>query len=395
MRKMNKLASFVNKATQGDCVALMKSLPENCIDLIFADPPYNLQLKQELCRPDSTKVKAVCDSWDKFSSFKEYDQFSKKWLKECRRLLKPEGSLWVIGSYHNIFRVGAVLQDTGFWILNDVVWVKANPMPNFRGVRFANAHETLIWAAKSPSSRPRFHYKSMKAFNEDRQMRSDWFLPICSGKERLRDRRGLKAHSTQKPEALLQRVMLACSRPGDLVLDPFFGSGTTGAVAKHINRRFIGFEREARYVKSASQRIENVRALDPELTAQPLEKARPRLPFGFLVESGLIPPGERLYSRDKKRQAFVLAGGALQSGSHIGSIHKLGALLKGESSCNGWKFWHVLRGGELVLLDKLRERFLQTHSASVSSKEQAPQESHFKDTSKNQQPFSAQAKKTA
>ena len=354
------LSAFLNKVTQGDCVRLMKALPDSSIDLIFADPPYNLQLRQELCRPDMTKVSAVEDSWDKFSSFKEYDSFSKRWLKSCQRLLKPEGSLWIIGTYHNIFRIGAILQDMGFWIFNDVVWIKTNPMPNFKGVRFTNAHETLIWAGKSSSARPRFHYKSMKAFNEDLQMRSDWLLPVCPRNERLKDKQGLKLHSTQKPEALLQRVVSACSRPGDLVLDPFFGSGTTGAVAKRWNRRFIGFEKEKRYVDSSRKRLQKVKALPAPLTAQPLEKARARIPFGCLVESGLIRPGEKLVSRDKKRQALVLANGTVQNGGNAGSIHKLGALLAGAPSCNGWKFWHVEREGRLEVIDSFRERYARS-----------------------------------
>ena len=353
------LSAFLNKVIAGDCIEGMKTLPAASIDLIFADPPYNLQLKKDLFRPNETKVHGVDDKWDKFSSFREYDKFSEAWLKECQRALKPEGTLWAIGSYHNIFRTGAILQNLGFWILNDVIWIKTNPMPNFKGTRFNNAHETLIWAAKSEKAKFQFNYKTMKAFNGDKQMRSDWLIPICSGGERLKDAEGNKAHSAQKPEALLKRVILSSSKPGDVVLDPFFGSGTTGAAAKALNRNFIGFEREKKYVSLARKRIQAARPCDSELTFPFQEIPKPKIPFGALVESGYIKPGEKLHSKNKKRSALVMADGTLKSGPHTGSIHSVGARILGRESCNGWDFWSAKRAGKLVSIDGIRERYFQ------------------------------------
>ena len=357
MNPQKKLSAFLNKIIQGDCLKKMKLLPGESIDLIFADPPYNLQLKQELFRPNLTKVNAVDDHWDKFSNFKEYDIFTKTWLKECKRVLKPTASLWVIGSYHNIFRIGAVLQNLGFWILNDVIWIKTNPMPNFRGTRFNNAHETLIWASKSEKAKVTFNYKTMKAFNDDKQMRSDWFLPICSGKERIKDKKGHKAHSTQKPEELLRRVILSVSKEGDIVLDPFFGSGTTGAVAKKLNRNFIGFEKEKKYVYIARERIKSVQPYDKQLTFQSQETPKFKVPFGLLVESQYIKTGEKLYSANKKHWAEVMADGTLKNGKCSGSIHIVSAKILNKESCNGWNFWNLMEGGKLISIDKLRERY--------------------------------------
>src|SRR5580700_709386 len=248
----------------GDCVAAMAALPAASVDLVFADPPYNLQLKGDLKRPDDSRVDAVDDDWDKFASFADYDAFTRAWLSACRRVLKPAATLWVIGSYHNIFRVGAILQDLGFWILNDVVWRKSNPMPNFRGRRFTNAHETLLWCAADREARYTFNYEAMKALNDELQMRSDWLIPICGGPERLKGDDGKKAHPTQKPEALLHRVLMASSRPGDIVIDPFCGTGTTGAVAKRLGRRFLGIERDPSYATLARQRIAAVRPADTD-----------------------------------------------------------------------------------------------------------------------------------
>ncbi len=357
MNKRANLSSFLNKVILGDSTKKLKSLPDESIDLIFADPPYNLQLQRDLFRPNRTKVQGVDDKWDKFSSFQEYDDFSKSWLAECQRVLKPTGSLWVIGSYHNIFRVGAILQDLGFWILNDIIWIKTNPMPNFRGSRFNNAHETLIWAGKSQKAKVTFNYKTMKAFNDDKQMRSDWRLPICSGRERLKDAKGHKAHSAQKPEALLRRVILSSSKEGDIVLDPFFGSGATGAVAKMLNRRFIGFEKEKKYADLARKRIKGVKPYSHSLTFQSQELSKPKVPFGQLVESAYIAPGEKLCSADKKYWAKVMADGTLKSGKRSGSIHKVSAKMLNLASHNGWDFWCVKREGELVSIDKLREKY--------------------------------------
>lgn len=339
----------------GDCIAALEALPEASIDLIFADPPYNLQLGGDLRRPDDSLVDAVDDDWDKFSSFAEYDAFTRAWLLAARRVLKPDGALWVIGSYHNIFRVGAALQDLGFWMLNDVVWRKANPMPNFRGRRFTNAHETLIWAARSQQSRYTFHYEALKGGNDDLQVRSDWFIPLCTGEERLKDAAGVKVHPTQKPEALLARVILGTTKPGDVILDPFFGTGTTGAVAKALGRHFIGLERETIYAEAARKRIAAVTPLPAEaFSLAPAKRTEVRVPFIHLIEGGLVKPGELLIDDRKRHSAIVRADGTLALGPAIGSIHKIGALAQGLPSCNGWTFWHAMREKKPVLLDVMR-----------------------------------------
>ena len=339
----------------GDCIAAIEALPAASVDMVFADPPYNLQLGGDLRRPDDSLVDAVDDDWDKFSSFAEYDAFTRAWLSACRRVLKPDGALWVIGSYHNIFRVGSILQDLGFWMLNDIVWRKANPMPNFRGRRFTNAHETLIWAARGERSKYTFHYEALKGGNDDLQMRSDWYLPLCTGEERLKDGAGTKVHPTQKPEALLARVMLSASNPGDVILDPFFGTGTTGAVAKALGRRFIGIERETVYADAARQRIAGIEPLPPEAFATaPSKRSEPRVPFLSLVEAGLVKAGECVVDDKRRHKATIRADGTLLLGPAVGSIHKVGALAQGLPSCNGWTFWHVEREGGLTLLDTLR-----------------------------------------
>ncbi|MBL8596510.1 MAG: modification methylase [Devosia sp.] len=339
----------------GDCIDHMNALPAGSVDLIFADPPYNLQLEEGLTRPDQSKVDAVDDDWDKFQSFSHYDAFTRAWLKAARRLLKPDGAIWVIGSYHNIFRVGTALQDLDFWMLNDVIWRKANPMPNFRGTRFTNAHETLIWAARDKKSRVTFNYEAMKQANEDTQMRSDWLFPICTGGERLTDGEGDKVHPTQKPEALLFRILNATTRPGDVVLDPFFGTGTTGAVAKKLGRHFIGIDREDTYIAAALKRIAAIKPLSGEAieTAVPKRQA-PRVAFGSLVEMGLITPGTELYDHRQRWSALVRADGTLASGQHSGSIHRVGALVQGAEACNGWTFWHTSNRGRLAPIDLLR-----------------------------------------
>ena len=339
----------------GDCIAAMEALPPASVDLVFADPPYNLQLGGDLRRPDDSLVDAVDDDWDKFASFAEYDAFTRAWLAAARRVLKPDGALWVIGSYHNIFRVGTILQDLGFWMLNDIVWRKANPMPNFRGRRFTNAHETLIWAARGEASKYTFHYEALKGGNDDLQMRSDWYLPLCTGDERLKDDKGAKVHPTQKPEALLARVLLSASNPGDVVLDPFFGTGTTGAVAKALGRHFIGLERDPVYAKAAHERIAGVTPLPPEAFATaPSKRSEPRVPFLALVEAGLVKAGETVFDDRRRHSAVIRADGTLSVGPAIGSIHKVGALVQGLPSCNGWTFWHVERDGKPMLLDMLR-----------------------------------------
>jgi modification methylase len=344
----------------GDCIAQMNALPAGSVDLIFADPPYNLQLEEGLTRPDQSKVDAVDDDWDKFQSFAHYDAFTRAWLQAARRILKPDGAIWVIGSYHNIFRVGTALQDLDFWMLNDVIWRKANPMPNFRGTRFTNAHETLIWAARDKKSRVTFNYEAMKQANEDTQMRSDWLFPICTGGERLTDSDGDKVHPTQKPEALLFRILNATTKPGDVVLDPFFGTGTTGAVAKKLGRRFIGIERDDTYIAAALKRIASIKPLSGEAieTAVPKRQA-PRVAFGSLVEMGLITPGTELFDHRQRWSAMVRADGTLASGQHSGSIHRVGALVQGAEACNGWTFWHTNTRGRLAPIDLLRGEIRQ------------------------------------
>jgi modification methylase len=340
----------------GDCVAAMHELAAESVDLVFADPPYNLQLRGDLKRPDDSHVDAVNDAWDKFSSFAAYDDFTRAWLTACRRLMKPAATLWVIGSYHNIFRVGATLQDLGFWILNDVIWHKSNPMPNFRGRRFTNAHETLIWAARGANAKAyTFNYEALKAGNEDVQVRSDWTLPLCTGEERLKSPQGKKLHPTQKPESLLARVILAASRPDDLVLDPFCGTGTTCAVAKRLGRRFLGIEREGDYAAAAAKRIAAIKPV-PHASLAPFVAAReaPRVPFAALIERGLIAAGARLVDVKRRHRALVRADGAIALGAAVGSIHRIGALAQGLEACNGWAFWHLETPKGLVPIDMLR-----------------------------------------
>ncbi|WP_291132531.1 site-specific DNA-methyltransferase [Erythrobacter sp.] len=342
----------------GDCIEAMRSLPDNSIDCVFADPPYNLQLGGDLNRPDGSHVDAVTDDWDRFDSFRAYDDFTRAWLAEARRVLKPDGSLWVIGSYHNIYRVGAILQDTGFWILNDIVWRKTNPMPNFKGTRFTNAHETLIWASMGEKARYHFNYRAMKTLNDELQMRSDWVIPICAGGERLKEN-GKKAHPTQKPEALLYRVLLATTEKGDVVLDPFFGTGTTGAVAKRLGREWIGCEREGFYREVALKRIEKELPLDESaLKTMQSKKSAPRVAFGTLVENGLIAPGTKVFDKKRRWTATVRADGSLDCAGQVGSIHGLGKDLQGAPSCNGWSFWHYEKGGEIVPVDAARQLYL-------------------------------------
>lgn len=360
--KTKKSAAFkTDTVIKGDCVASLKKIPPKSVDLIFADPPYNLQLQGDLHRPDSSKVDAVDDHWDQFDSMDAYDNFTREWLSACRDALKDDGAIWVIGSYHNVFRLGSILQDLGYWILNDIIWRKSNPMPNFRGKRFTNAHETLIWAAKSEKSKYTFNYDAMKSLNEDLQMRSDWFIPLCTGGERLKDKNGDKLHPTQKPEALLQRVILSSSRPGDVVLDPFFGTGTTGAVAKKLGRHWIGLEREDNYIKAAQKRIEAVEPCAEEDLAIEGKREQMRIPFGWLLEHGYIQPGETLTDAKGHLRAKVHVDGNLviqnkTVGNHRGSIHKVGAAVQNAPSCNGWTYWHYQDGGTIKPIDNLRQQ---------------------------------------
>ncbi len=340
----------------GDCISAMERLPEELVDLVFADPPYNLQLAGELTRPDNSRVDGVEEDWDKFADFATYDRFTRDWLAAARRVLKPDGTLWVIGSYHNIYRVGTILQDLGYWVLNDIVWRKTNPMPNFRGRRFTNAHETMLWCAKSQTSRYTFNYQAMKALNEGVQMRSDWLIPLCGGQERLK-RDGKKAHPTQKPEALLHRVLLASSKPGDIVLDPFFGTGTTGAVARRLGRQWIGIERNEEYIAVARERIAAIEPGQGEEIATTQEKnSAPRVPFGSLIERGLLKPGEVLFDARRRWTAKVRPDGTLISADSKGSIHQVAAEVQGAPSCNGWEFWFVDRKGQPVPIEAFRQQ---------------------------------------
>jgi modification methylase len=347
---------WLDTILKGDCVAALNRLPEKSVDVVFADPPYNLQLEGELLRPDQSRVDAVDDHWDQFDSFAAYDAFTRAWLLAVRRVLKPNGTIWVIGSYHNIFRVGSIMQDLGFWFLNDIVWRKTNPMPNFRGRRFQNAHETMIWASRDREAKGyTFNYESMKAANDDVQMRSDWLFPICTGAERLKDDNGDKLHPTQKPEALLARVILSSTEPGAVVLDPFFGSGTTGAVAKRLGRHFVGVEREQAYIDAATTRIAKVKPLSDEAVI-PLQgkKSEPRVPFSTVVEMGLVKPGTTLFDARRRFSALVRADGTIAVEGIAGSIHKIGATVQGLDACNGWTFWHYERDGGLDPIDELR-----------------------------------------
>lgn len=353
-----QIKKVLNTIINDDCVKVMNEMEENSVDLIFADPPYNLQLGEALTRPDNSSVNGVYEEWDAFESLEAYDDYTRRWMTAARRILKDDGAIWVIGSYHNIFRVGYILQDLGFWILNDVIWNKTNPMPNFKGTRFTNAHETLIWACKNPNSKYTFNYEAMKALNEDTQMRSDWQIPLCTGKERLKDNNGDKLHPTQKPEGLLYRVIMSSTKVGDVVLDPFFGTGTTGAVAKKLGRNYIGIEKDATYVKGAEARIGAVEKVDNELCLEYSSKKRqPRIPFGSVIERGLLTPGDILYDSSKKHCAVVRSDGTVKNEVLEGSIHQVGASAQNAAACNGWVYWHYLNEKkELVCIDELRQK---------------------------------------
>lgn len=353
----------INSIICGDCTTLLQQVPDDTADLIFADPPYNLQLEGDLFRPDMSMVNPVNDGWDRFGSFSEYDSFTEAWLGECRRVLKPGGCIWVIGTYHNIFRVGKILQDKGFWILNDIIWIKTNPMPNFRGARFTNAHETLIWAVKSKTSRYTFHYRSMKTFNDDLQMRSDWLIPVCRGAERVKEE-GHRAHPTQKPEELLYRIILATTNPEDLVLDPFAGSGTSAVVAKRLGRYFLGFERDASYIEMATMRLKRTEVLSRDLLEYRDDRSLKRVPFGALLGTGYIKQGEHLWSQDRKHSAEVQADASLLCKGVAGSIHKTATTASGGLKTNGWTFWHVRRNRKMICINEFRKDYVAKYLQS-------------------------------
>jgi DNA modification methylase len=347
-----------NKILLGDSLKIMKTIPSKSVDLIFADPPYNLQLKDTLYRPDQTIVEAVTQDWDKFNTYKEYDNFTEQWLKESKRILKKGGALWVIGSYHNILRVGTSIQNHGYWILNDIIWHKTNPMPNFRGTRFTNAHETLLWCTTSREAKYTFNYQNLKELNDGKQMRSDWYIPICSGKERLRENNNQRSHPTQKPEALMYRIILSSTNKGDIILDPFLGSGTTAVVAKRLQRNFIGIEQDKEYISLAKKRLKQTKVLNDEVVK--MKKSRkdlPKVPFGELVEQGIIPPGAVLTDKKEKYKATVTVDGSLKINNISGSIHKVGAKIQGLSNCNGWDFWHIKNKSTSILLDEVRDKY--------------------------------------
>ena len=356
------MSMFINKIVNGNSLTVLKTIPSKTFDLVFADPPYNLQIGDTLKRPDNSKVNGVNDKWDQFKSFEDYDIFCKEWLIECKRILKENGSIWVIGSYHNIFRIGYHMQNLGFWILNDVIWKKNNPMPNFRGTRFTNAHETLIWASKNKKSKYTFNYNSLKCLNDDLQVRSDWTLPICNGKERIKTN-GKKIHSTQKPESLLHRVLLASTNKGDLIFDPFLGTGTSASVAKKMGRNYFGIEKEKKYFKAAQQRLSKTKKIeDHYLDTIKNNKSKPRIPFGSLVELGIVKPGMDIFDQKKKISAKIMADGSIKYQGDAGSIHKVAAKIIGAESCNGWTYWHYNMGGSIVPIDNLRQRLISRNT---------------------------------
>ena len=352
------MLKFSNQIINGDCLKEIKKIPDKSFDLVFADPPYNMQIGEKLTRPDASIVNGVNDRWDQFNSFKHYDEFCIAWLNECKRILKDNGSIWVIGSYHNIFRLGYHLQNLDYWLLNDVIWRKNNPMPNFRGTRFTNAHETLIWASKNKKSKYTFNYQSLKCFNDDLQMRSDWTLPICNGKERLK-KNGKKIHSTQKPEALLHRIILATTNKGDAIFDPFLGTGTTAVVAKKLGRKYFGIERDKKYFKAANERIKKARVIEDEyLDTLENNKSKPRIPFGSLIELGVIKPGTKIYDQKKEINARIMVDGSIKYKDSAGSIHKVAAKILGSESCNGWTYWYYQSGDRLKPIDELRQKLI-------------------------------------
>ncbi len=360
---MTKTTLPLNQILPGDAVQVMNRLPEKSIDLIFADPPYNMQIKGNLTRPDFSRVEGVDDEWDKFDDYPSYDQFTEAWLRAAQRLLKDEGAIWVIGTYHNIYRVGKIMQDIGFWVINEIIWEKTNPMPNFRGVRFTNAHETLIWAKKTSHSKYTINYHAMKPFNDGKQMRSTWKLPICKGKERIR-LNGERVHSTQKPLALLYRVLLSSTNPEDVVLDPFFGTGTTGAAAKILHRNWIGIEQDPIYIQVAEDRIKDLIVEDyqPELfDIKDDKRLAPRVAFSQLVESGYIRPGQILYfNQDPNNTSAVRPNGIIHLQGFEGSIHQTTKFLLGGKPANGWLYWFVKNDrGEYQSIDEIRENYRQ------------------------------------
>ena len=356
------MTKFFNKIVNGESLKILKRIPDKTFDLVFADPPYNMQIGEKLKRPDDSKVNGVNDKWDQFSDFKHYDDFSKRWLKECKRILKDNGSMWVIGTYHNIFRLGYHIQNLNYWILNDVIWRKNNPMPNFKGTRFTNAHETLIWASKNKKSKYTFNYQSLKCLNDDLQMRSDWTLPICNGKERLK-KNGKKVHSTQKPEALLHRIILATTNKGDSIFDPFLGTGTSAVVAKKLGRKYFGIEKDKKYFSAAYNRINSTKVIeDNYLDTIENNKSKPRIPFGSLVEMGIIKPGSILFDQKKKINAKIMADGSLKHKGNEGSIHRMAAKIMGTESYNGWTYWYCNIKGNSVSIDNLRQRLISKNT---------------------------------
>ncbi|MFL1780425.1 RAMA superfamily domain-contaning DNA methylase [Candidatus Hepatincolaceae symbiont of Richtersius coronifer] len=350
---------MLNKIILGDCLEVLKTIEDQSVDLVFADPPYNMQMSKKLLRPNRTKVNGVQEiAWDQFTSFQSYDDFSLSWLTETQRVLKPSGTFWVTGTYHNIFRIGKIIQDLGLWILNDLIWAKTNPMPNFKGVRFSNAHETLIWAAKSRDSKYCFNYQSMKILNDDKQMTSIWNLPVCNGSERLKIE-NKTVHPTQKPMDLLMRVILASTLENDIILDPFSGTGTTAVVAKMLGRRFIGIEKDQHYLTLAQARLDNTVPLNINHVQLKDVKPNKRVSLGNLIQKGLLEVGESIYDKNLENPAIVcLDGSLIYTNEAVGSIHQVAEKII-KKPTNGWFFWYICRDDTLLSLNILREHYLE------------------------------------
>ena len=347
----------INKIILGDCIEELKKFPDESIEVIFADPPYFMQTEGELIRPEGTKFQGVEDEWDKFDGYKEYDKFCFEWLKECKRVLKKDGTIWVIGAFQNICRIGYIMQNLGYWILNDIIWSKPNAAPNFAGTRFQNSHETMLWCSKSKDAKYTFNYKTMKHLNEGKQDKSIWDIGICIGKERIKGEDGKKAHSTQKPEKLLYKVILSSSKPKDIILDPFFGTGTTGAIAKLLGRNYIGIERDKNYVLIARERINKIIPEESNITKLELEVKPPKVPMEKLIEKGFLDVGEKLYDKDRKFSANLLKNGHLNNGKETLSIHKMSGKYLNKDNNNGWDYWYMERNGKLISINELREEY--------------------------------------
>ena len=353
-----QMREILNTILQGDCITRMRAMPDASVDAVFCDPPYMLQLgAKTLYRPeDQTEARAVRDAWDSFESGAEYEKFTRDYLAECMRVLKPTGAMWVIGSYHNIYKIGQIMQEMGFWILNDILWVKTNPMPNFRGTRFTNAHETLIWATPVKTGKYTFNYDTLKKYNGGKQMRSDWHIDICLGAERIKGADGKSLHSTQKPAELLRRVILSSTRAGDVILDPFFGTGTTGAVARELSRNFIGIEMDENYINAARARIENVTPVDLSEIEVPAKREEIKIAFRELIEARLLYVGQTLVGARGDRVMITKDAQLAHTTLGKASIHVMAAKIQNAAAFNGWDYWRAeKKDGTLVSIDEVRK----------------------------------------